>query len=104
MHIEAKASPCPQCGSDKIIKHSKYKGSQQYKCKTCGRTLLPTTGTLIHHLEKKPDKFGQYASIIEKEGLSIIAEMAKSPDLSMACATAIVRIPEDKHDPEEERD
>jgi len=25
IHIEDKALPCPYCGSDKIIKHSKYK-------------------------------------------------------------------------------
>lgn len=82
MRVEDKASSCPHCGSDKIIKHSKYKNVQRYKCKTCSRTFSPTTGTLIHHL-KKPDKFEQYASIIEKEGLLTIAEMTKRLDISI---------------------
>ncbi len=82
MHVEDKVSSCPHCNSDKITKHSKYKKGQRYKCKSCNRTFSPTTGTIIHHI-KKPDKFGQYASIIEKEGLLTVAEMAKRLEVSI---------------------
>jgi transposase-like protein len=100
IHIEDKALPCPYCGSDKIIKHSKYKNRQRYKCKTCSRTFSSTTGTLIHHL-KKPDKFGQYASIIEKEGLLTIAKMAKRLDISIPTSfdwrhKILLSLPEEK--------
>ena len=82
IQVEDKASSCPHCNSDKIIKHSKYKNVHRYKCKSCDRTFSPTTGTLIHHI-KKADKFGQYVSIIEKEGLLTVSEMAKRLDVSI---------------------
>jgi len=82
MHVEDKVSSCPHCNSDKITKHSKYKKGQRYKCKSCNRTFSSTTGTIIHHI-KKPDKFGQYASIIEKEGLLTVAKMAKRLEISI---------------------
>ena len=44
---------CPHCGSGAIIKHSKYKDTQRFKCKECNRTFLPTTGTYIHNIKKK---------------------------------------------------
>ena len=80
--VEDKSSCCPHCGSDNIVKHSRYRNGQRYRCKSCSRTFSPTTGTLVHHI-KKPGKFGQYASIIEKEGLLTIAEMAKRVGISI---------------------
>lgn len=73
---------CVHCQSKKVIKHSKYKSTQRYKCKACNRTFIPTTGTLTHHI-KKPIKFAQYASIIEKEGLLTIKEMADRVKISI---------------------
>lgn len=75
-------SNCPHCNSNKIIKHSKYRDTQRYRCKSCDKTFLPTTGSLIHHI-KKPDKFAQYASIVEKEGLLTIEKMANRVGISI---------------------
>ena len=73
---------CPHCHSNKIIKHSKYKNTQRYKCKSCKKTFLPTTGTLVHHI-KKPKKFEQYISIVKKEGLLTIQEMSNRLQISI---------------------
>ncbi len=73
---------CPHCDSDNIIKHSRYKNTQRYKCKTCERTFLPTTGTLTYQI-KKPEKFALYAAIVEKEGLLTIAKMAERVGISI---------------------
>ena len=75
-------SNCPHCNSNKIIKHSKYRNTQRYRCKSCNKTFLPTTGSLIHHI-KKPAEFAQYASIVEKEGLLTIEKMANRLGISI---------------------
>lgn len=76
---------CPHCQSDKIIKHSIYKDTQRYKCKACNRTFIPSVGTLLYHI-KKPAKFAQYASIVQKEGFSTIAKMAQRVGISIPTA------------------
>ena len=44
-HIPAK---CPACGSASIVKRGLTKNLvQRYKCKECGSTFLPTTGTIF---------------------------------------------------------
>lgn len=43
---------------------------------------MPTTGSLIHHI-KKPDKFNEFVSIVEKEGLLTIKEMANRLNISI---------------------
>lgn len=73
---------CVHCNSKHIIKHSMYKNTQRYKCKSCNRTFLPTTGTLTYQI-KKPEKFALYASIVEKEGLSTIAQIAERVGISI---------------------
>lgn len=82
IHDDEQILSCPHCNSERIIKHSKYKNGQRYKCNSCNKTFSPTTGTLIHHI-KKPDTFERYASIIEQEGLLTIAEMAKRLQISI---------------------
>ena len=73
---------CVHCDSENIIKHSMYKNTQRYKCKSCGRTFLPTTGTLTYQI-KKPNEFALYTSIVEKEGLLTIAQMAERVGVSI---------------------
>lgn len=73
---------CACCGSKDIVKHSMYKHTQRFRCKTCGKTFLPTTGGLTYQL-KKPDKFAHYVSIVEKEGLLTIKQMAKRVGISI---------------------
>jgi len=87
IEILRKIDYCPHCKSTKIIKHSKYKNTQRYKCKSCNKTFSPTTGTLVHHI-KKVDKFSKYAEIVEKEGLLTIAKMASRLGISIPTSFA----------------
>ena len=75
-------SCCPHCQSQKIIKHGYYKDTQRYKCKSCNRTFIPTTGTLIHNIKKR-DKFSEYVKIIEEEGMRTIEYMSKKLKISI---------------------
>lgn len=83
--FDRKVSHCPHCGCEKIIKHSKFKDTQRYKCKTCSRTFLPSTGTYMHNVKKK-NKYAEYARIIKEEGLHPISYMAKQLDISIPTA------------------
>jgi transposase-like protein len=73
---------CPHCQSKKIIKHSYYKDNQRFKCKSCNRTFIPTTGTLVHNIKKR-DQFSEYSKIIKDEGLRTIDYMAKKLNISI---------------------
>lgn len=50
---------CPQCESEKIIKHGFFKGKQRYKCKCCGKTFNIFTNTILSwsHFKEKWDDF-----------------------------------------------
>ena len=39
--------PCPHCGSHNIIRYGFKCGKQRYLCKSCGKTYVPTTGTVL---------------------------------------------------------
>lgn len=39
--------PCPHCGSHNIILYGFKCGKQRYLCKSCGKTYVPTTGTVL---------------------------------------------------------
>lgn len=39
--------PCPHCGSHSIILYGFKRGKQRYFCKECGKTYVPTTGTVL---------------------------------------------------------
>ena len=98
--IEREEIECPHCGSSAIIKHSKYKDTQRYKCKQCNRTFLPTTGTYIHNIKKK-EKFIEYCEIVREEGLHTIKYMSSRLDISIQTAfdwrhKILLSIPENK--------
>ncbi len=76
---------CPHCGSEEIIKHSKYKETQRFKCKRCKRTFIPTTGTYIHNIKKKW-KFIEYCQIVQEEGLHTIKYMSEKVGISKVTA------------------
>ncbi|MFY9418955.1 MAG: IS1595 family transposase [Bacteroidales bacterium] len=91
---------CPHCGSGAIIKHSKYKDTQRFKCKECNRTFLPTTGTYIHNIKKK-GKFIEYCEIVKAEGLHTIKYMSERLGISVPTAfdwrhKILLSIPENK--------
>lgn len=82
IEVQQDTKSCVHCNSENIIKHSLYRNAQRYKCKSCERTFLPTTGTLTYQI-KKPNQFALYASIVEKEGLLTIAKMAERVGVSI---------------------
>ncbi len=43
----AERIPCPHCGSHSIILYGFKRGKQRYFCKGCGKTYVPTTGTVL---------------------------------------------------------
>jgi len=43
----AERIPCPHCGSHNIILYGFKRGKQHYFCKGCGKTYVPTTGTVL---------------------------------------------------------
>ena len=55
---------CPHCASDEIVKYGIYKKEQRYKCKDCGRTFNPYTGTLLNWSHYK-DKWGSFIETME---------------------------------------
>jgi len=65
---------CPHCGGEHFRIFANYKGMKRYKCYSCGRTFLPTTGTTIHYINER-NKFIIYLNIIKTEGLLSLHEM-----------------------------
>ena len=57
---------CPHCESDEIVKYGIYKKEQRYKCKNCGRTFNPYTGTLLNWSHYK-DKWGSFIETMGKD-------------------------------------
>ena len=60
---------CLHCQSSEIIKHGSSRGNQRYRCKSCGKTFMPLTGTPLNMLHKK-SMFLEYAACMA-DGLSI---------------------------------
>lgn len=72
---------CPNCKSERIIKHSFYKGIQRHKCKECNRTFSARTGTILAHL-KKEATFSEYVELVEKYGLLTLKKVSKALKIS----------------------
>ena len=60
---------CPHCHSSEINRHGKTGDSQRYKCKSCHKTFVATTGTPLHRLRRK-ELWNEYAQCMI-EGRSI---------------------------------
>jgi transposase-like protein len=57
---------CPHCQSEAIVKYGIYKKEQRYKCKDCGRTFNPNTGTLLNWSHYK-EKWGDFIETMGKD-------------------------------------
>jgi len=85
IQIKNIVSKCPYCDGKNFIKHARYKGTFRFKCKTCNKTFLPTTGSSMHYINKRVE-FIQYAEIMRTEGVLSIAKMAKRLNISVVTA------------------
>lgn len=51
--LDAQSKPqnpnCPYCGSHNIIRYGHKCGKQRFLCKSCNRTFVPTTNTIMSH-------------------------------------------------------
>ncbi|HOK37548.1 MAG: hypothetical protein WHW07_09180 [Bacteroidales bacterium] len=72
---------CPYCRSKKFYVHGKYKFTTRYRCCSCKRTFIPSTGTSIHYLHKK-DLFLDFAEIVRDEGILTLKEVCKRLDIA----------------------
>jgi len=65
---------CPYCNCKEYYVHGRYKQTIRYRCRSCRRTFLPSTGSSIHYLHKK-DTFIEYAEVVRTEGLHTVKSM-----------------------------
>ncbi len=67
---------CPYCNCKDFYIHGKYKQTFRYRCRSCRKTFIPSTGTSIHYLHKK-DTFLDYAEAVKNEGLHTVKAMSE---------------------------
>ncbi len=72
---------CPYCKSKKFYVHGKYRFTNRYRCCSCRKTFIPSTGTSIHYLHKK-DLFLDFAEIVRHEGILTLKEVCKRLDIA----------------------
>jgi len=48
-----KQEKCPHCGGFQYYRYGKFKESQRFKCKSCGKTFCEYTGTWLQGIHKK---------------------------------------------------
>lgn len=77
--IEIKS--CVYCNSEHIIKHGRYNHLYRYRCKECGKTFIPTTGTIFYYIHKK-HIFLDYFKILHSEGIIPLAKIKKRLDIA----------------------
>jgi transposase-like protein len=58
-----KQERCPHCGGFHYYRYGKFKDSQRFKCKSCGRTFCEYTGTWLQGIHKK-ELVGDYLSLM----------------------------------------
>jgi len=76
-----KVSKCVYCQSENIIKHGRYKHLDRHRCKDCGKTFIPTTGSIFYYIHKK-HKYLEYFKIITTEGIIPISKIKKRLDIA----------------------
>lgn len=64
--LDNKLGRCPHCGHEKYVKFGIDKGSQRYKCRSCGRSFTEYTGTWMAGLQRK-DKIDGYLALMHQE-------------------------------------
>ncbi|MFQ3579433.1 MAG: hypothetical protein SNJ71_04740 [Bacteroidales bacterium] len=76
-----KVKTCIYCNSEHIIKHGRYNHLDRYRCKDCGKTFIPTTGTVFYYIQKK-HIFLDYFKILHSEGIIPLAKIKKRLDIA----------------------
>lgn len=72
---------CPHCDSQKFVKWGRYRKQQRFMCSDCGKTFIPTTGNIFHHL-KNTEKFINYLILMFSEGFNTTGNLSKRVGVS----------------------
>ncbi|MCP4052881.1 MAG: IS1595 family transposase [Mesoflavibacter sp.] len=74
-NLNSDISLCPYCNYNKFVKNGKPKGIQRYKCKSCDRNFIASTGTVVQWIRKK-EEFEKYKTIMLNEGFIPLKQMS----------------------------
>lgn len=55
---------CPYCKGNNYIKNGKNNDRQRYFCKTCGRSFMEATNSVIYHTHKSVDLWKEYVKCL----------------------------------------
>ena len=47
--FSARCTSCPHCAGTALYRHGQAHGLARYRCRTCGKTFNPLTGTPLAH-------------------------------------------------------
>lgn len=62
-------SACPHCAGQYLVRHGQSGGTQRFRCRNCGKTFNPLTGTALSGLRHR-DRWLQQAEVMDA-GLSV---------------------------------
>lgn len=69
---------CPHCQSAHFVKNGKTEGNQRYLCKSCRKTFVENTGTILFSMKKDIAVLKKYVHcMIEKYSLRKCAEICE---------------------------
>lgn len=66
---ERAPSMCPHCSAARIVRHGQADGIQRFRCRDCGKTFNPLTGTALAGLRHR-ERWLQQAEVMDA-GLSV---------------------------------
>ncbi len=70
---------CRFCASSQTIRHGYTpKGTQRYRCQTCGRTFLPTPGSVAYDEPRKAEILRAYQERTSLRGLTRIFGVSRT--------------------------
>jgi transposase-like protein len=73
---------CPYCESEHFVKYGKYINVPRYRCKSCKRTFLPTSGNSLHYINKK-EKFLKLFELIKLGEVLTVKRISEKFEISI---------------------
>ena len=74
---------CPHCHSQHIIRHGKENQMQRYRCKSCKKTFVATTGTPLARLRYKARWFDYFGCMLDSK---VLRKSAKKCNINLKTA------------------
>jgi transposase-like protein len=76
---------CPYCQSTHFVKNGKRKGVQRYKCKSCNKSFIYKTNTVLYNI-KKINKWNDFVEDFLTLNISTIKQITYKLDISIQTA------------------